>query len=196
MQHQTIYINLIHYPLYVLGPNKRVGVWFDGCSLGCAGCISVHTWQQKEKNKSSVAKIVEEVSQYDTQRVTVSGGEPFEQPEALLALLQALRDKGFNDILVYSGYEFAYLQEHFGEILKYIDALIDGRFEQNQESKEVYRGSANQTLYVLNEALQPLYEEFRVSTKRELQIVDTNQQLYVLGIPKITDSKELLNGTI
>ncbi len=196
MQVQTIYINLIHYPLHVLGPNKRVGVWFDGCSLGCAGCISVHTWQRKEKNKSSVAKIVEEVSQYDTQRVTVSGGEPFEQPEALLALLQALRDKGFNDILVYSGYEFVYLQEHFGEILKYIDALIDGRFEQNQESKEVYRGSANQTLYVLNEALQPLYEEFRVSTKRELQIVDTNQQLYVLGIPKITDSKELLNGTI
>jgi len=196
MQHQTIYIDLIHYPLYVLGPQKRVGVWFDGCTLGCAGCISVHTWQRKEKNKSSVAKIVEKVSRYDTQRVTVSGGEPFEQPEALLGLLQALRNKGFNDILVYSGYALSYLKTHFGEILESIDALVDGRFEQNKASLEVYRGSANQTLYVLNEALQPLYEEFGTSTKRELQIVDANQQLYVLGIPKITDSKELLNATI
>jgi anaerobic ribonucleoside-triphosphate reductase activating protein len=191
---QKIYIDLIHYPLYVLGPRKRVGVWFEGCSLGCVGCISQHTWKQSQENKTTIEEVVKEVCGFDTKRVTISGGEPFEQPEALLALLQALRDKGFNDILLYSGYEFAYLQKHFGEILELLDALIDGRFEKSQESKEAYRGSANQRLYILNEALRPLYEEFKQSAKRELQILDKNDQLYVLGIPKIEDSKDIING--
>jgi len=193
---QTIYIDLIHYPLYVLGPRKRVGIWFEGCSLGCAGCISQHTWKQSEENKTTVEEVVKEVCSYDTKRVTISGGEPFEQPEALLALLQDLRSSGVNDILIYSGYQFAYLQEHFGEILEHIDALIDGGFEQHNPSEEVYRGSANQELYILNEELKPLYEAYRGSTKREVQILDKNEQLYLLGIPKIEDSKEIINGAI
>lgn len=193
---QYIYIDLIHYPLYVLGPNKRVGIWFDGCSLGCEECISTHTWKQKESNKSTIAKVVDEVCGFDTKRITISGGEPFEQPEALLALVQALRDKGFNDMLLYSGYEYAHLQEHFGEIVKLLDALIDGRFEKSQESQEAYRGSVNQRLYLFNEELKPLYEAFQANAKGQLQIVDKNNQLYVLGIPKVNHTKEIRNGAI
>ncbi|MEA2029652.1 MAG: 4Fe-4S single cluster domain-containing protein [Campylobacterota bacterium] len=196
MKTQTIYIDLIHYPLYVLGPRKRVGVWFEGCSLGCVGCIAQHTWKQSEQNRTTIEEVVKEVSGYETKRVTISGGEPFEQPKALFALLQALRSNGVNDILVYSGYEYGYLQEHFSEILELIDALIDGRFEQSNESQEVYRGSANQKLYILNEDLRPLYEAYQSSTKREVQILDKNEQLYLLGIPKIEDSKEIINGKI
>jgi len=173
-----------------------VGVWVQGCSFGCAGCIAQHTWKQSQENKSSVEEVVKEVCGFDTKRITISGGEPFEQPKALKALLKALRSKGFDDILLYSGFELSYLQEHFGDILQLIDALIDGRFDQSQESSEPYRGSSNQKLHILNQELKPLYEEYRSSSKRELQILDTNDQLYVLGIPKIEDSKEIINGAI
>jgi len=189
---QDIYIDLIHYPLYVLGPRKRVGVWFEGCSFGCVGCISQHTWEQKEEHQRGVVEVADELCGFDTKRVTITGGEPFEQPEALLLLLQELRKRGFEDVLVYSGYEIEYLRKNFGEILALIDALVDGRFDKNRESQESYRGSSNQELYILNEDLAPLYEAFRASTRREVQIVDINEQVYLLGIPKIEDTQKIV----
>jgi len=182
---EIIYINLIHYPLYVLGPKKRVGIWFDGCSFGCEGCISKHTWEQKEQNRDIVSKIVDKVCKFNSSRVTITGGEPFEQPKALLVLLKELRSRGVDDILVYSGYKFSYLRDNFGDIIELIDVVIDGRFDKNQESIEIYRGSSNQKMYILNNNLKSIYEAYKNSTKRELQILDKNNQFYILGIPKI-----------
>ncbi|SHO80397.1 Ribonucleotide reductase of class III (anaerobic), activating protein [hydrothermal vent metagenome] len=193
---KTIYINLIHCPLYVLGPKKRVGIWFEGCSFGCDGCISKHTWVQKNKNRRYILDVVDEICEFNTKRVTISGGEPFEQPQELLSLLQELRNRGVDDILIYSGYKFNYLKENFGDILELVDVVIDGVFDNTQESQEVYRGSANQQLYILNNELKDLYQEYKSSTKRELQILDKNGQLYVLGIPKIDDSKEIIGAKI
>lgn len=192
---ETIYIDLIHYPLYVLGPKKRVGIWFEGCDFGCEGCISQHTWRQKEQNRRTILEVVDEVCEFDTKRVTITGGEPFQQPQALFKLLQELRGRGVNDILIYSGYEFAYLKNHFKDIIELVDAIVDGKFDKDKESQEIYRGSANQQLYILNSELEPLYEAYKTSTKRELQIVDRNQQVYLLGIPKIEDSEKITRIT-
>ena len=40
----TIAISRIHYPVTTLGPGKRIGIWMQGCSIRCPGCISADTW--------------------------------------------------------------------------------------------------------------------------------------------------------
>lgn len=33
-----MYVARILYPVEVLGPGKRVGIWFSGCPSKCKGC--------------------------------------------------------------------------------------------------------------------------------------------------------------
>ena len=178
-----ISVNLIYHPLYVLGSGRRVGIWFQGCSLRCSGCISKHTWDRDKGELYSVEELAREVLSYGSSKVTITGGEPFEQPKALKALLEKLRDGGVSDILVYSGFSYAYLQKRFKDILKLIDAMVVGRFDKNLPTKFVYKGSKNQEMIILNTQFSEEYLEYKKETKRRLQVVDG----YILGIPLAGD---------
>lgn len=48
---------------------------------------------------------------YERDGVSILGGEPFAQPDALLALILELRMRGCSHILCYSGYTYEALQE-------------------------------------------------------------------------------------
>ncbi|MGI8424147.1 MAG: 4Fe-4S cluster-binding domain-containing protein [Chloroflexota bacterium] len=62
------------------------------------------------------------------------GGEPFAQPDGLLALVIALRARGCGHILAYSGYTYERLramaadQPALGAVLEQIDLLVDGPY--------------------------------------------------------------------
>ena len=114
-------INRLHWPVTVLGPGRRVGIWFQGCSIGCPGCVSRDTWAAPDPgDQVSVGDLVDRIDALTDDGVsglidgvTVTGGEPFEQPEALEELLPALRewldsrDAVSADLLVYTGFEEA-----------------------------------------------------------------------------------------
>ena len=179
-----IRINLIHYPLYVLGPNRRIGIWVQGCSLGCKGCISQHTWDKEGGVLYGVERLVKEVLESDTKRVTITGGEPFEQAIALKELLIGLRDSGIDDILLYSGFSYRHLQQKFQDILKFIDVLVVGQFKIDQPTEFAYKGSDNQEMIVLNQNLKEEYLAYQKKRDRELQVINSNG-IFVLGIPQI-----------
>ena len=40
----NISLSRVHFPVTTLGPGQRLGLWFQGCSIRCAGCISADTW--------------------------------------------------------------------------------------------------------------------------------------------------------
>lgn len=45
-----MYIARILYPVEVLGPGKRIGIWFCGCPRRCEGCSNPELWEfQKVK---------------------------------------------------------------------------------------------------------------------------------------------------
>ena len=76
---------------------------------------------------------------------TITGGDPFYQPDALRELLPLLETIS-PDILVYTGY----LREELPEdILQHIAVLIDGRYVQENNRGEVLRGSDNQRIIIL-----------------------------------------------
>ncbi len=194
---QKVYIDLICYPLYTLGPGERAGLWFQGCDIGCQGCIATHTWEQTKEKEMDMKDLLLQLTNMPATALTISGGEPFNQPEALFELLENIRGK-FNDILIYSGYEYNYLEKRYPEILDFVGVLVDGRFVKSLPSDKVYRGSSNQKMYLFNSQLLDIYSEYMVQENEVLQMHQTDQEIYVLGIPKSEDSnliKKVLQET-
>lgn len=154
-----------HFPVETLGPGRRLGVWFQGCSLACAGCMSRHTWDAGGGSSMSLPGLLElwcDALERGADGLTVSGGEPLQQPGALAALLSAaasLRDgtaaggQGVvgrtadgPDLLVYTGYEPEELAEEQKAALAPADAVVTGRFQVAEPTPLVWRGSANQRI--------------------------------------------------
>lgn len=197
----SVLINLIYAPVLTLGPGIRVGVWFQGCSIRCKGCISKHTWEFDKKYKKTIAQVIDQINYYseiyNTKSITISGGEPFDQNSSLYILLKKLKELKFNDILLYSGYKFNYLQKNYGDILKYIDVLIDGPFIESKKTNKIYKGSNNQRMYILNKSLSPIYQEYKKQLKnKKLQLITKDNETYLIGIPDIDFSKKFSKNLI
>jgi anaerobic ribonucleoside-triphosphate reductase activating protein len=48
----------IHYPVRSLGPGAQAGIWFQGCSIRCRGCISSDTWAP-DRGLTTVNDVIE-----------------------------------------------------------------------------------------------------------------------------------------
>ncbi|MEU6589594.1 4Fe-4S single cluster domain-containing protein [Streptomyces sp. NPDC046881] len=154
-----------HYPLETLGPGKRLGVWFQGCSLACPGCMSRHTWDPAAGTSTTVAQVLalwRRALADGADGLTVSGGEPLQQAAALAELLAGaarLRDGARRrvgsagphpaDLLVYTGYEPEELTPERRGALDGADAVITGRFRVAEPTRLAWRGSANQRIVPL-----------------------------------------------
>ena len=135
------------------GPGVRFAVWFQGCSLGCPGCFNPDTHEVDGREPRTVSSLVAEILAQGSaiEGVTMSGGEPLQQPEAALELARAIRQAGDLSILVFSGYTVEEIRgQPLGpEFLASIDVLIDGRYDSHQRLARRLRGSENQRVHLL-----------------------------------------------
>ena len=98
------------YPLYVLGPGKRVGLWLTGCHRRCEGCCSPdlrETHPVDEVPVSVLHDLLLPIAHKNNGmlRMTISGGEPLEQVAELSRLMKMLHQSGVKtEILVYTGF--------------------------------------------------------------------------------------------
>lgn len=131
------------------GPGTRYVIWVQGCTLGCPGCFNPATHPSAPGEEMEVEAIAREVRGLPVDGVTVSGGEPFEQPEALLELVSALAG---TSIIVFSGFTRAEIERMpLGPaILARLDVLVDGRYVEKRRIARGLRGSANQVVHLLS----------------------------------------------
>ena len=191
METGRLLVSLIHYPVYVLGPGKRVGLWTQGCKIRCPGCISKHTWEFDESKAMDVEQVARILKEFNCDRLTISGGEPFDQAQDLFELLKMVREH-FKDILVYTGYKMEDIKRKHKEHLCLIDAIVDGRFIEGLESEYAYKGSENQRLFILNRELLERYSQWMHRRKdKMLQVVRLEDKIYLIGIPYQKHAKEL-----
>lgn len=188
-------INLMYYPIQVLGPGKRLGIWTQGCTIRCDHCISTHNWEFDVSKFISWEKVVDYINKNggakNIEGVTISGGEPFDQHKELDRMLDILNTLGFRDILVYSGYTYEYLKDNYGHILEKFSVLIDGPFVFGKESDYIWKGSENQNMYILSkdeEILKKYLEYQKLNKNKELQIVTGKGLTYFIGIPYQKDA--------
>ena len=158
----------ILYPVEVLGPGKRVGIWFAGCPRRCRGCSNPELWEKSPRYEIALDDLVRAVesiaAKYPVEGFTFTGGDPMWQYEDCLALAERLSPIS-KDILVYTGYLF----EELPPLSEGIAAIIDGPYLEEENRLSPLKGSENQRLWILNEALRPRYEAYLSSDEGGIQ---------------------------
>lgn len=187
-------LNKIQYPVYNLGEGKRIGIWVQGCSLGCNGCLNKTLWPKKGGKSLSVIDIFNWVAKIHKEfdGITITGGEPFQQYEQLIAFIHLIKTKTNLSIHCFTGYYLNELQEKFPDklFLKYIDVLVDGRYIEEQTENTNIKGSYNQIVYRIIDGVATKVKTSK-STKKWSINVNNDNRIYMAGIPKKDELKNL-----
>jgi anaerobic ribonucleoside-triphosphate reductase activating protein len=131
--------------------------------------------------------------------ITISGGEPFDQPLALSALVEQLRER-FDpervDILVYSGYSHATLVADHPGIVAALDVLVAEPFRAQAEGAQLrWRGSPNQRLVALSDLGRRRYaEHLAAPADTGLQIDVHEGAVRLIGVPRPGDLARIEQG--
>ena len=174
-----------HFPVTGLGYGRRVGIWFQGCSIHCAGCIVPETWIAGPEHCTSLRGLLTRIQPWieSADGVTISGGEPFDQGAALHALLAALRVLSPGDLLVYSGYPWARLATTYPEIIAGCDVVVSEPFRSALRGEEPFVGSSNQHVHTMTPLGQVRYDRWR-SFDRRLDVAVDDGNIRLAGVPK------------
>lgn len=188
-------LSRIHFPVTTLGPGRRLGIWFQGCSIRCPGCISADTWTKKEPSVE-IVDFIEQIQPWlnECDGFTISGGEPFEQEEALNELLLAIRSRSVKSILVYSGQALEQLLERRSVKEGLIDCLVSDPFQIDSLQTLPMRGSDNQRMSFLTSLGKKIFgSTFDLSTtqKRLDVMFDDDGVVWLAGIPMRGDMQNL-----
>ncbi|MEV7185640.1 4Fe-4S single cluster domain-containing protein [Kitasatospora sp. NPDC093102] len=192
-------LNKAHYPVTSLGPGTRAGIWTQGCTIGCAGCVSEDTWTADPGTLVDLAALQDWLSGLPDplDGITVSGGEPFQQPEALAALLEWVgawrRERPAPlDVLVYSGYSLARLRREHSALLDHCDAVLTGPYVERLNSPGLrWRGSSNQRLTALTGLGRERYGESGSVDSLPMQVEVADGRIWFIGVPRRGDMDRL-----
>ena len=124
---QQGYVHSVETGGMVDGPGIRYVVFLSGCSLRCKYCHNPDTWKRNDGRLMTVNEVIRDIKKYRSYLkfsgggVTITGGEPFVQPDFLVELLAACRAYGLHTALDTSGHGTGYLVE---SALQYTDLLL------------------------------------------------------------------------
>lgn len=159
------------------GPGLRIVVWTQGCPHHCPFCHNAQTQPFEDGFEADSDEIIKFIQSSHLQAgITLSGGEPFMQAQALIPVAQAAIDMGLN-VWAYSGftYEEILADEDKRVLLEYVDVLVDGRFINDLKHYKLrFKGSRNQRII---DVKQSLLQNEVVLSKYD----DENQKLNSLG---------------
>ena len=169
----------------VNGPGNRFVLWTQGCSKGCSECFNPETWSNNIFKELSPKQIFELIKNFEVDGVTVSGGDPLEQEDELLELLMLLStirlSKG---IILFSGFTRAEISSNIirESCLRYIDVLIDGRYEKNLKIDFSLKGSSNQEFYFFSNKIS----SNELCFDQEIEISSLEGDIMMTGFPNIS----------
>ena len=144
------------YSSAVDGTGFRDVLFVNYCPHHCEGCHNPESWDKANGKDITIEEAFENLTKSEITNVTFSGGEPFEQAEALAILASMLKEKG-KTIWVYSGYTFEQLIKDPVKLklLELCDVLVDGKFEINNKGLNMrFKGSYNQRILDIKKSLE------------------------------------------
>jgi len=136
----------------VNGEGIRLTLFVTGCQHACKGCYNQSTWDRKAGKPFSDAiqqQVLDACAQHDG--LSLSGGDPLHPHNraGILQLCQAFKARyPEKNIWLWTGYLYEEVCEL--EIMRYLDVLIDGKYQQDNTTGQPWRGSDNQRLFRLN----------------------------------------------
>lgn len=151
------------------GPGTRFVVWAQGCTLGCAGCFNPETHGPGGDVRTVGDVAAEVLGTSGIDGVTVSGGEPLEQPEALREFCGLVRPSGLG-IVVLTGFARREIEANPGlsAAVERADMVIAGRYNARLRIGAGLRGSSNKEYWAITGRYGP--EDFAGVPESEIVI--------------------------
>lgn len=136
------------------GEGVRVTLFLSGCDHGCKGCYNTSTWDPDsglKLDEETIKKLLADCATHTG--LSLSGGDPLHisNRSTVLRIVREFKQLyPTKNIWMWTGYKFDDIKNEptIDEILKYVDVVIDGKYEQGNPARQdqPWRGSANQNL--------------------------------------------------
>lgn len=117
------------------GPGVRTTIWVAGCSLACEGCWNPKLWDAnggEQVNPAELAARIVREAPAATSGITLSGGEPLQQPYEVFRLIVEISHlRPAWSIGIFTGYRWDEILHHEDRafLLPLIDWIACGRYD-------------------------------------------------------------------
>lgn len=166
----------------VLGPYKRFIVWVQGCKRRCKGCIAKDSWSLDGGELVEVDTIVQQIlRQENIEGITISGGEPFLQQDALCELISKVREHKDIGVIIYTGMKYNEIENT--ALAHSADLIIDGEYVEELNDNKSLRGSSNQNVLCLTERYNDIVSEYYGRNGRKIELILADGITKMIGIP-------------
>lgn len=184
-----MFVARLLYPVNVLGPNNRLGIWLSICHHKCKGCSNPELWKEKADQLISVDELFNTIKQINEYKkidgFTITGGDPFYQSEELLKLIDKIYTIS-DDIIIYTGFTIEELKEQksqfIDDILAKTAVLIDGKYIEELNDNSFMVGSNNQRKLILNKKYEDMYNEYFNNNTNQIQNFVLEDGIVSVGI--------------
>ncbi len=165
-----------------LGPGERAALWVQGCPFRCQGCLAPDWLPFQAATLVSPAELAECILSSPVSGLTISGGEPMLQAEALAELVSIVRSQRELDVICFTGFLYADLLDmpSAQKLLSQLDLLIDGPYLPELNDGLGLRGSSNQVFHPLTPRLSDI--DF-AALPRQVEVFLTDGQAFLVGVP-------------
>ena len=130
------------------GPGLRTSIYLAGCNHHCPGCHNPQSWDFKGGEERTIDELMEVIA-YNEAPVTLSGGDPLQQPEGTRELIHRIRQELGYNVWCYTGYTWEEIVADAAllDVVRELDVLVEGPFvEAERDITLHFRGSRNQRL--------------------------------------------------
>lgn len=169
-----------------LGPGTRFVLWTQGCLRKCERCMTPESQDVKGGKEISIENLAQKIISAKREGITISGGEPFLQPDDLCELIIRVRKIIDIGVIIYTGYTYEELinSKDSGKkkLLQLADLLIDGPYVDELNDGMNLRGSSNQRVITLTDRYAQNVWEYG-SKKAEIEIFVKENKMVMVGVP-------------
>ena len=149
------------------GSGISMSVWTQGCPHHCKGCFNMNTWsydEGREFTDDDLNYIIKNIDKHNVKRnLSILGGEPLcpENVEGVIKLCKTIREiYPSKKIYLWTGYTFEEFNSTQKEVLKYVDIIVDGKFEIDKKDLGLLlRGSSNQRIINISGENYNIYKD-------------------------------------
>jgi len=130
------------------GPGLRTSIYLAGCNHHCPGCHNPQSWDFKGGEERTLDELMEVIA-YNEAPVTLSGGDPLQQPEGTRELIHRIKQELGYNVWCYTGYTWEEIVADAAllDVVRELDVLVEGPFiEAERDTTLHFRGSRNQRL--------------------------------------------------
>jgi pyruvate-formate lyase-activating enzyme len=117
-----VHLSTIDYP-----GQATTTIFLSGCNVKCKGCHNKQLWERK--NETGINEIIGKIDWDMISAVTISGGEPLDQEEAIIELAKIIKKKGKKVSLHTSG------KGNLLKVLEYFDFILLSKPEEMEWNK-------------------------------------------------------------